>query len=257
LSSLSISCILPALNEVANISTTVKRYSEAIEMTQKFLDYELILINDGSTDQTGPIMDKLAQESGKIKVIHHIENQGLGKSYRDGLNVCKHEYVLFGYGFVPHTAQTLSLMFNQVGNADVVLAYVPEIQELNRGVFRHFVSWFFVSFLNMIFKLKIYYYNGQAIYPTRNIKTIQLRAARSGAQAEATVKLLSQGLSYVQVGFEVIKPWHRGATSSSVNFKNMLYVIRLIGHLFLDVRLKPLFKSTNLFLKLFFKNTSK
>ncbi len=48
------------------------------------IPYELLIIDDGSTDETGEIADRLAQQSGLVRVVHHAPNGGLGAVYRTG-----------------------------------------------------------------------------------------------------------------------------------------------------------------------------
>jgi len=122
-----ISCVLPGLNEEDEIETTVKRYTDAIHLTERFQDYELILVNDGSRDQTGFIMDRLARENPKIRALHHHENKGLGSSYHEALPLCKFEFVLLGFGFVPHTTEVLQNLFKGIGTADVVSMTRPDL----------------------------------------------------------------------------------------------------------------------------------
>lgn len=236
---LRISCILPALNEENYIATTVGRYTAAIELTGKFSDYEFILVNDGSRDETAAKMEAIASENPHVRVVHHEVNRGLGYSYRENIPSCRYEHVLMGYGFVPHTPETLAKLFAEVGNSQVVLAWVPELQTLKRGFVRHFISRSFNLFLNFIFGLRVKYFNGQGIYPKSELMKIAIHSERSGPHAEVTIKLLSKGLTYKEVGFEVIHPWKRGKTSSSVNLSNFIYVSRMIFYLMIEV--KPFF----------------
>lgn len=75
----------------------VEKYlSECIEsvIKQKFDDYEVILVDDGSTDNSGQIADKYAAVNDKIRIIHQ-NNGGLSAARNTGLNYCVGEYVIF------------------------------------------------------------------------------------------------------------------------------------------------------------------
>ncbi len=61
---------------------------------QTFEDYELILIDDGSTDGSGKICDDYASKDGRISVIHK-ENGGVVSARNAGLSVAKGKYILF------------------------------------------------------------------------------------------------------------------------------------------------------------------
>ena len=72
----SLSVLIPALNEAKNLEQTVVRLIEALTITVE--DYEIVIIDDGSTDGTGAIADQIAAANTNIRVIHHPTNKGLG-----------------------------------------------------------------------------------------------------------------------------------------------------------------------------------
>ena len=72
----TLTIVVPALNEQEKITDTV---TGILPLACFFLeDFEILLFNDGSTDETGSIMDRLATKDDRIKVIHHPLRQGLG-----------------------------------------------------------------------------------------------------------------------------------------------------------------------------------
>lgn len=64
-------------------------------VNQNFKEFDLILVNDGSTDGSGQICDKFAEKYDNIRVIHK-KNEGQVKARIDGVNAAKGEYILFG-----------------------------------------------------------------------------------------------------------------------------------------------------------------
>lgn len=63
-------------------------------IAQKYSDYEVILIDDGSTDQSGRICDEYTERSRNFKVVHQT-NQGVSHARNAGLDLAEKEYVLF------------------------------------------------------------------------------------------------------------------------------------------------------------------
>ena len=118
----SITLIVPALNEQRLITPTVEQI--VAETEGRFLDYEILLVNDGSTDDTGRLMDALAAGNPRIRVLHNDGNQGLGYSYRRGLAQARHEYVMLlcGDGGLP--ASSLPAIYTQIGTADIVIPHM-------------------------------------------------------------------------------------------------------------------------------------
>jgi len=74
-----LSVIVPAYNEAATIEAVVQR------VRQVSLALEIIAVNDGSTDGTGPALDRLVAAGLVDRVVHHPLNRGKGAAYRSGI----------------------------------------------------------------------------------------------------------------------------------------------------------------------------
>ena len=83
-----ISIIMPVYNNEKYLPSAVKSI-----IGQTFSDWELIIIDDGSTDRTPEIADRLAERDKRIRVIHQ-ENQWIFKSFNNGYAAALGEYVL-------------------------------------------------------------------------------------------------------------------------------------------------------------------
>lgn len=84
-----VSVIVPAFNR----EKTIRRCIDSI-LTQTHRDLELILVDDGSKDETGAICDRYAEKDSRVKVFHHI-NHGVSYSRNYGLDHATGEYVIF------------------------------------------------------------------------------------------------------------------------------------------------------------------
>ena len=84
-----ISVIVP----VYNVEKFIKRCLDSI-INQTMRDLEIILVNDGSTDNSGKICDEYAQLDNRITVIHK-ENGGLSSARNTGLDVATGEWIAF------------------------------------------------------------------------------------------------------------------------------------------------------------------
>ncbi|MEE9558129.1 MAG: glycosyltransferase family 2 protein, partial [Candidatus Brocadiales bacterium] len=88
----TISIIIPALNEEDNIEPAVNKVISALD--GRFSDYELLVFDDGSTDNTGAIIDRLAGNDKNVRAIHNENNMGLGYSYKKGVQLAKNDYIV-------------------------------------------------------------------------------------------------------------------------------------------------------------------
>ena len=88
-----ISVILPAFNEEGNISLLIEKVNKAF--TDNYIDGEAILINDGSTDNTGQIAEELAKRYAFLRVYHHKRNMGLTKALSNGFKRASGDIIVF------------------------------------------------------------------------------------------------------------------------------------------------------------------
>lgn len=84
-----VSVIVPCFNEAGNIEETCEALLEL-----DYPDYEIITVNDGSTDRTGTILDALAREHDRIRVVHLARNQGKAMALRMGSMVSRSEFLI-------------------------------------------------------------------------------------------------------------------------------------------------------------------
>lgn len=73
----TVSVVLPAFNEDALIERTLHRVTDYLATLQARLDWEIIAVNDGSSDRTGAIMDAFAASDTRVRVLHHRVNTNL------------------------------------------------------------------------------------------------------------------------------------------------------------------------------------
>lgn len=109
-----VSVIIP----VYNIEEYIGRCIESI-LNQSFTDFELILINDGSNDNSGKICDKYANTDSRIKVIHNI-NKGVSASRNDGIKNATGEWICFVDGDDWIEEHTLLTLFRYNIKADII-----------------------------------------------------------------------------------------------------------------------------------------
>ena len=88
--------MLPEISVIVPVYKVEPFLKECIDsiLLQKFTNFELILIDDGSPDQCGVICDSYAKEDSRIKVIHQT-NQGLSAARNTGLDIAIGQYLTF------------------------------------------------------------------------------------------------------------------------------------------------------------------
>jgi len=89
----SISIVLPAFNEARNVETSVTMVRDA--MAGLFEEIEIIVVDDGSTDDTAGILATLRRGHNDLLIIRHAENRGYGAALCSGLFSAKKDLVFF------------------------------------------------------------------------------------------------------------------------------------------------------------------
>lgn len=117
---ISLSIFFPAYNEEASIEKSVAAAENA---AKKITDqYEILIINDGSSDRTEEIADRLAAENPHVRAIHQV-NQGYGGAVWTGIQSARYEYVFFTDADLQFDLDELPLLAEYVPEYDVVLGY--------------------------------------------------------------------------------------------------------------------------------------
>lgn len=88
-----ISVILPAYNEAGNLPTLIEKVDRVF--SDKKIEGEAIVINDGSLDGTGTVADELAEKYPFLQVLHHRRNMGLTKALSNGFGAASGDIIIF------------------------------------------------------------------------------------------------------------------------------------------------------------------
>jgi dolichyl-phosphate beta-glucosyltransferase len=88
---MSISVVIPAYNEEKRIEVSVNKVMSYLERQK--MKYEIIVVDDGSSDRTAEVVEKL--DNGKLVLLRNRRNRGKGFSVRRGILKAKMDYILF------------------------------------------------------------------------------------------------------------------------------------------------------------------
>jgi glycosyltransferase involved in cell wall biosynthesis len=192
----SLTVAIPALNEERNVPLTIASVLSAAANAPG-LAIEIIVIDDGSTDRTADVVTALARQHRNVRLLRNPRNLGLGASIRRAIDEAAGERFLIVPGDNDMPVATLELLFRSADAADVVMTYF--LNEEIRGRVRYLLSDFFRLMYTTVFDLYVVYINGPAVYPVAKLRELELYSTRFSIVAEINVKLLRQGLSFVEL----------------------------------------------------------
>ena len=117
----SLSIVLPAYNEEANVASAVEQVSTVAQ--QLGMEYEIVLVNDGSADRTGEIGRELMERVPHFRLVEHYPNRGYGGSLKAGFAAATKDLI----AFVPADNQfdfgEIHLLLDALDGADIVSGY--------------------------------------------------------------------------------------------------------------------------------------
>ncbi|MBU0512260.1 MAG: glycosyltransferase family 2 protein [Chloroflexi bacterium] len=123
----SLSIVIPAYNEEANIRTTVAEV-EAVARGLD-IDYEIILVNDGSRDRTGEIGRELAAYIHNFRLVEHYPNRGYGGALKAGFTMARNEWISFVPGDGQFDFGEIRLLTDCLPDGDIVCGYRADRQD--------------------------------------------------------------------------------------------------------------------------------
>ena len=235
----SVSFVIPALNEEKVVDQVVREiHSNVNKLVQT---NEIILIDDGSTDHTGEIMEALARELPNMRVLHNRPNIGLGASYQRGVAEARHDYVMMlcGDGGLP--ASSLPPIIEKIGTADIVVPYMTNLKTIKTPM-RYFISRAYTRLLNFLSGHRLNYYNGLPVHKRSLLNRTVMTSSGFGFQGEILVKLLKSGHTYVQVGVLGSETTNK---SSVFRLKNLASVTKTVLKLLKLVVVLSLYPTKN------------
>ena len=117
----SISMFFPCFNEQDNIP---KMTQDALSVLKSISDdFEVIIVNDGSSDNTAQIADKLANEHAPVKAIHHPQNLGYGAALQTGFNNAAKQLVFYTDGDCQFDLKEFPKLLELIDQCDIVSCY--------------------------------------------------------------------------------------------------------------------------------------
>lgn len=193
----SLSVFFPSVNEEENIETTI---NQAVTVLNKLnIEYEILIIDDGSTDQTGKIAEQLAKKSKKIKVIHHEKNLGYGSALKTGFKHARYPWVAFADSDGQFDFSEIRLLLEKTENVDLVLGYrLKRADSLLRKVYTY--GWSMLAKILLGLDARDYSCGFKLIKKEVFNAVLPLEGEEKVTQIELLVKAKRLGFKSIDVG---------------------------------------------------------
>ncbi len=141
-----ISVVLPAYNEEQNIKRTVESCIEYLD--GKIPSYEIIVVNDGSSDRTKNVVEELAGDREEVKLVNHDRNMGYGSALISGFENASLVYIFLMDSDGQFSVREMDLLMEYSDEETVVIGYRsnradPFIRLVNQWLYHCYVRFMF------------------------------------------------------------------------------------------------------------------
>ena len=190
---------------------------DALVQQGEVAEYEVLIVDDASTDDTGAMADKIAGEHPNVRVVHHESNRKLGGSLKTGFANARGEVVLYTDADLPfdmaESAKALRLM--RIYQADIVSAY--RLDRTGEGFQRLVYSYAYNHLIQAAFGLRLRDMNfAFKLVRRRVFDHIELQSEGSFIDVELLARAHRLGYQIVQFGVDYF-PRTRGISTLSSN----------------------------------------
>ena len=190
----NISFFCPALNEEDNLPLLIESVRGALS---EFADvFEIIIIDDGSTDRSAAIADGLAAEDLRIRVIHHSMNLGYGISLREGFKTARYEWIMYTDSDYQYNIREVIPYLTLLQDYDIISGYVTRKAMSTR---RRMQSKIYNGLVRLLFGIKLNDINcAMKIYSRKVIDIIDIRSKGFFVDAEMLIRARRKGFRIAQ-----------------------------------------------------------
>lgn len=149
-----VSLIVPAHNEEENLNILVKSLTKGLSNAR--FSYEIVLVNDNSTDGTGPMAEKLSSVFQNLRVIHRNPPNGIGLALKDGFRHAKGEILIPVMADLSDEPRDIITLVENIGDYDVVYGsrFVNGGEAENYPFFKMLINRGFNSLIRTLFRIK-------------------------------------------------------------------------------------------------------
>lgn len=216
----NISFFFPVYNDASSIRGITER---AVELFSVIADnYEIVIVNDASPDNSGLIADEMAKIYPEVRVIHHSKNLGYGSAVKSGIRSTKYDLICMIDGDHEYDIHDLKKMIELEKYYGLIIGFRYKKMYSTKRIF---ISYIYNMTLRFLFKTRFRDIStGIRVFRRSVVNSIELKSNSPFIGAELAIKSMLNGIPVGEVGIQTF-PRTFGA-GSATSFKNIMLTIR-------------------------------
>ncbi len=188
-------------------------------------DYEVIIVDDGSSDGTSELADQLAWEYPGVTVVHHPQNRGYGAALQSGFAAASKEYVFYTDGDGQFDVEELPRLLPLAEHYDIVSGFRLNRQE---GLLRKLNAYCWGKLVCFVFHLKVRDIDcAFKLYKRKLFDEIDLSSTGALIDTEILARAQRRGYTITQIGVH-----HHPRVAGQATGANLKVILRAFVELF-------------------------
>jgi glycosyltransferase involved in cell wall biosynthesis len=207
----SVSVVFPMYNEEDYVERAVAAARDALEELRA--EFEIVIVNDASTDRTGERADALARADPRVRVVHNETNRTLGGTLRRGYALATKELVLYSDADLPFDFREVGRAIHllEYQHADVLTAY--RFDRTAEGLLRTVYTLAYSALVRTLFRLRLRDINFSfKLFRRALLERIELKSEGSFIDAEFLLRTRRANATIIQMGVDYF-PRVRGVSN--------------------------------------------
>ena len=169
---LSLSVVMPAYNEESNVEPAVRRMLDAIERVAD--PFEIIVVDDGSTDRTAEVAERLSDEDARVRIVRNERNVNYGVALQRGMREARYEWILHDGMDLPLAPEDIAGFLDRFAEADVIVMSRPS--RTAHPPWRRLTSWTHNGLVRLLFRPESPDLNFVQFYRRDYVRSVRIRS---------------------------------------------------------------------------------